>query len=111
MAQEKGTKPPLPKFRSLEEEAEFWETHSPFDFEGWKEVRQFKVARPLRHVLGLRLDAKTIDRLAEIGGRMGIGPSTLARIWIMERLSQVEVRESSVESRAGQRKGVGSGGP
>ncbi len=85
-----AAKPVIPKFRSREEESQFWETHSPLDYVGWQEAKQLRVARPLSHVLGVRLDAMTIDRLAEIGERMGIGPSTLARIWIMERLSEMD---------------------
>lgn len=85
----KEAKKQIPKFRSLEAEAEFWDTHSPLDYpEEWTEVKQVKVERPLGHVLGVRLDARTLDRLAAIGRKKGIGPSTLARIWIMERLAE-----------------------
>jgi hypothetical protein len=40
------------------------------------------------HVLAVRLDAKTIDRLAAVGRKKGIGPSTLARTWLLERLER-----------------------
>jgi len=82
------TKSRIPRFKTLEEEAEFWETHSTTEFEDeFKEVR-VKVARPLGHILAVRLDAHTIDRLAEIGRAKGLGPSTLARMWLLERLEQ-----------------------
>jgi hypothetical protein len=79
----------IPKFKSLDEEAEFWEKHSPLEFEDeWVEVKQVKVARPLSHVLAVRLDAKTLDRLAKLGHKKGMGPSTLARMWLLERLDR-----------------------
>jgi len=79
----------MPRFKSREEEAEFWDTHSPLDFEDeWVEVKRIKVARPLIHTLAVRMDAKTIDRLAAIGRKKGIGSSTLARMWLLERLDQ-----------------------
>ncbi|MDO8669843.1 MAG: CopG family antitoxin, partial [Dehalococcoidia bacterium] len=79
----------IPEFRSVEEEADFWESHSPLDYpDEWTEAKQTRVQRPLGHVLGVRLDAKTLDKLAGIGRNKGIGPSTLARIWIMERLME-----------------------
>ena len=77
----------LPRFKSRDEEAEFWATHSPLDYGEWEEVT-LEVARPLIHTLAVRLDAQTIDRLAAIGRRKGIGPSTLARMWLLERLDQ-----------------------
>lgn len=76
---------PIPKFKSYEEEADFWDTHSPLDYGTWKEVK-LEVVKPLEHILGVRLDAKTIDRLTEVGSEVGIGPSTLVRMWIMEKL-------------------------
>jgi hypothetical protein len=78
----------IPRFKNLDEEAEFWETHDTTQFEDeFKEVR-VKVARPLSHILAVRLDARTIDRLAEVGRAKGLGPSTLARMWLLERLEQ-----------------------
>jgi len=79
----------VPRFRSLEEEAEFWDAHSPLDYpDYWKEVKRVKVERPLDHILGVRLDAQVIGELADIARQKGIGPSTLARMWLMERLAQ-----------------------
>ena len=78
----------IPKFKTRDEAAEFWDTHSPLEYGEWKEVQRFEVARPLGHILGVRLDAKTIDRLAAVGRKKGIGASTLARMWLLERLEQ-----------------------
>lgn len=88
----KGKK--IPKFKSYEEEADFWDTHSPLDYGIWKEVK-IEVAKPLAHILGVRLDARTIDKLTELGGEMGIGPSTLVRIWVMEKLKTYSKKSSS----------------
>jgi len=77
----------IPRFKSREEEARFWDTHSPLDYGKWEEV-ELKVARPLGHILAVRMDAQTIDRLAAIGRKKGIGPSTLARMWLLERLER-----------------------
>ena len=79
---------PIPRFKSYEEEADFWDTHSPLDYGTWKEVK-LEVAKPLIHILGVRLDAKTIDQLVKLGNDMGVGPSTLVRIWVMEKLKSL----------------------
>lgn len=90
----KGKK--IPKFKSYEEEADFWDTHSPLDYGAWKEVK-LEVAKPLEHILGVRLDARTIDQLANLGQGMGVGSSTLVRMWIMEKLNS-SPRQKKVSS-------------
>ncbi len=76
------------RFKSREEEAEFWDTHDTTEFEDEFVEVKLEVARPLDHVLAVRMDAKTIDRLAAVGRKKGLGPSTLARMWLLERLEQ-----------------------
>lgn len=96
----KGKK--IPRFKSYEEEADFWDTHSPLDYGTWKEVK-LEFAKPLVHILGVRLDAKTIDLLAKLGGEMGIGPSTLVRMWVMEKLKSLarkSPKQAEVSSQA-----------
>lgn len=98
MPDRKAAQNRVPKFRSFEEEAEFWENHSPLDYpQDWIEVRDAKVQRPLGHILEVHLDAKTIDRLASIGRRKGMGPSALARLWLLERLAALEAHEQEAE--------------
>ncbi len=93
MATRKETPPRVPKFASLEEEAAFWDSHSPLDYPtDWVEEPAVKTERPLGHILGVRLDATTIDTLAALARRKGIGPSTLARMWILERLATEPVQ-------------------
>ena len=88
MAIAKKAKSRIPRFKSLEEEAQFWETHDTTEFEDEFVEVKLKVARPLIHTLAVRLDARTIDRLAAIARQKGLGPSTLARMWLLERLDQ-----------------------
>ncbi len=88
MATVRKTKGRIPRFKSREDEAEFWETHSTTEFEDEFEEVKLQVARPLIHTLAVRMDARTIDRLAAVGRKKGLGPSTLARMWLLERLDQ-----------------------
>jgi hypothetical protein len=86
----------VPTFVSDEEEAQFWDTHSPLDYpDSFKEERDVQVERPLEHTLAVRLDGETIDKLSGIARRKGIGPSTLARMWLMERLADLEDQKHS----------------
>ncbi len=93
---------PIPKFKSYEEEADFWDTHSTLDYGNWKEAK-LEFAKPLIHILGVRLDAKTIDLLSKLGDEMGVGPSTLVRMWVLEKLksfSRKSVRQAEIAPQA-----------
>ena len=48
--------------------------------------------RPLAHILAVRLDASTIAQLGDIGRKKGVGASTLARMWLLERLEREKGR-------------------
>lgn len=82
----KRKKSRIPNFKSYEEEANWWDTHDTTEFEDEFKPVKLEVVKPLIHILGVRLDAKTIDHLSELGNEMRIGPSTLVRMWIMEKL-------------------------
>ena len=77
----------IPRFKSSEEEAEFWDSHSPLDYGEWEE-EELEAARSLAHVLAVRLDGRTVKRLAATARKKGLGASTLARMWLLERLEQ-----------------------
>ena len=75
---------PLPPvFDTPEEEDEFWQTHSPLDFEhediGISAPRKF--ARP-EEKLTLRLSSQEQELLNRIAERMGEQPTDLARRYI-----------------------------
>ncbi len=82
----------IPKFRSREEEAKFWDSH---DLAGyWDEFRpvsvRFAKKLSLSEGITIRLDPKTLLALRSRAERDGIGPTTLARMWIIERLRDAE---------------------
>ncbi len=57
--------------------------------EAWNEsdeVVQIEVKQPLDKVIPVRLPAETWEQLRKEAKELGIGPTTLVRMWIMERL-------------------------
>lgn len=52
------------------------------------EVVQVEVKKPLDKVIPVRLSADKWEELRREAREMGIGPTTLARMWILERLRQ-----------------------
>ena len=81
----------IPKFKSIPEEAEFWDTHDFTEFMDELIPVKMKVAlgQPKEETLTVRLQTKLKERLASIASEMGVNTSTLARMWIVEKIKQV----------------------
>jgi hypothetical protein len=52
------------------------------------EVVQAEVKKPLDKVIPVRLSSEKWEELRHEAKELGIGPTTLARMWILERLRQ-----------------------
>lgn len=50
------------------------------------EVVELTATKPLDKVIPVRLPAGTWEKLRQAAKELGIGPTTLARMWIIERL-------------------------
>jgi len=85
----------VPKFKSIEEEANFWDTHSTEDFpDYWKPAPDIKFSKNLisvyKKVMPIRLDEQTKKAIEKVAKAKGIGTSTTARMLIRERLLQLK---------------------
>ncbi len=87
---ETGKKPRIPTFNSREEEARFWDTHDTADFEDEFEPVNVSFARNLSQGITVRFTPETLETLRATAKRKGIGPTTLARMWILERLEAID---------------------
>ena len=86
----------IPPFANEEEAAAFWDIHSPLDFPDHIEEAEVSIARSTRkRGLTVKLDQATIDRLTVVAEGKGIGPSTLARMWILEHLQALPSEPAS----------------
>lgn len=78
----------IPKFRSLEEERRFWDTHSVTEFPAELKPVKVEFTRPKKKLISLRLDVPQIESLKQIATHKGLGYLSLIRYWINERLSR-----------------------
>lgn len=81
---------PIPHFTSYKEEAEFWDRHSLADYwDTWEDVDiVFDLDKPREESLILRLQKSFKRALAKTAMRKGLNVSTLARMWLMEKLQE-----------------------
>ncbi len=79
----------IPKFKSDQEAAQFWDTHSLIEFEDDLELVKEKVfVKPEKQVMTIRVDKKLANALKIIAREKGINYSTLARMWLIERVKK-----------------------
>lgn len=78
----------IPDFKTYEEEAHFWDTHDITDFEDETEDVDivFELDKPRDETLVLRLQKNIKEKLEHIARSHGLNVSTLARMWLMEKL-------------------------
>jgi hypothetical protein len=77
--------PKLPKTDSIEELAQFWDTHDLTDFEGELE----EVTEPVfdsDSTFTVHLDPKKADAVRQIAESTGHPPAKLIQLWVDERI-------------------------
>lgn len=93
MKEKERVKMTIPEFASREEEAEFWDTHDFGDYWDETEAVDVKFSKNLTENLTVRLSTSALALLRREADEKGVGPSTLARMWIVEQLRRT--RESA----------------
>jgi predicted DNA binding CopG/RHH family protein len=89
MPKKKSTPPHrIPEFASIEEEAAFWDTHSTADYDAEFRPVRVRFAKRLSTGVTIRLDPDTLEKLRTLAHEKGIGPTTLIRMWVLERLGK-----------------------
>ena len=80
----------LPGFKSLHEEAVFWDTHSLtdyYDFSKMKRVRFVLEDSKKDKSLTIRLPSEVIDKVKATANNIGLSVSSLARMWFIEKIA------------------------
>lgn len=80
----------IPAFKTYEEEANFWDTHSITDFESQTEDVEiiFELDKPREESLVLRVQKGIKKTLNKMARTKGLNVSTLVRMWIMEKMQE-----------------------
>lgn len=78
----------IPKFKTYKEEVKFWDTHNITDFTDETEDVDiiFELDKPRNETLIVRLQKDFKDKLEKTARSKGLNVSTLARMWLTEKL-------------------------
>ena len=78
----------IPKFKTDEEAARFWEAHSFRDYHKDTEEAAIAFIRKPKRAITIRLDPDDIKSVEKIAQRKGLNYTSLLRMWIREHLTE-----------------------
>jgi hypothetical protein len=88
MAESKKVREPIPEhFATIEEAAEFWDTHDLADYWDLTEAVDFEVDLQHRRYL-VALDPELAEKLAGEARKRGLSTETLINLWLSEKLQE-----------------------
>ncbi len=76
----------IPKLKTDEEAAGFWETHSFEDYHRDKKESEIRFVKKPKKTIAIRLDPDDIKSVEKIAERKGLSYTSLLRMWIKEHL-------------------------
>lgn len=80
---------PIPPFKTLDEEAEFWDTHDVSNLGKVPLLSLPLLETEKEEIMTLRLQKSVKRRIEQVARKMGINASTLSRMWLIEKLSRI----------------------
>lgn len=80
----------IPKFKSEEEEREFWSTHDSTDYINWDKADQvtFSNLKPSVRKISLRLPETMIEELKLLANKRDVPYQSLLKIFLAERIEK-----------------------
>lgn len=89
MSKSKKQRDPIPEsFASIEEAAEFWDSHSTADYDDLMRDVHFKVDIQRRTFL-VPIEGRVAKEMTEIAEQEGLGLETLVNLWLREKLTEI----------------------
>ena len=78
----------IPRFETEEQEAEYWNSHSPLDLVAEPKAQKVRVRGAKDRPITVRLDSESRSKLDKLAAEQGLGPSSFARRILMSVIEQ-----------------------
>lgn len=78
----------ISQFETEEQEAEYWDSHSPLDLAAEPEAQKVRVRGVKDRPITVRLDSESRSKLDRLAAEQGLGPSSFARLILMSVIEQ-----------------------
>ncbi len=78
----------VPQFETEEQEAGYWDSHSPLDIIAEPKAQKVRVKGTKDKTITIRLDSESRSKLDRLAAEQGLGPSSFARLVLMSVIEQ-----------------------
>jgi antitoxin component of RelBE/YafQ-DinJ toxin-antitoxin module len=78
----------IPQFETEEQEAEYWDSHSPLDVIAEPRAQKVRVKGTKDKTITIRLDSESRSKLDRLAAEHKLGPSSFARLILMSVIEQ-----------------------
>jgi hypothetical protein len=78
----------IPRFETEEQEAEYWDSHSPLDLVAEPRAQKVRVRGTKDKVITVRLDSESRSKLDRLAAEQRLGSSSFARLILMSVIEQ-----------------------
>ncbi|MFI5271156.1 MAG: BrnA antitoxin family protein [Candidatus Saccharimonadales bacterium] len=81
---------PIPKFKSLDEEADFWDTHDSTEYVDWTKAKKtvFPNLKTSTESISLRLPSPLLARIKGLANEKDVPYQSLMKIFLSERVEK-----------------------
>lgn len=81
---------PIPKFKNIQEEAEFWDTHDTTDYLDWSNATKiaFPNLKPSTESISIRLPSSLLVNIKTLANKKDVPYQSLMKIFLSERITQ-----------------------
>lgn len=90
----------IPKFKSYEEMAEFWDTHSLADYWDQTEKADFEISSQLGHRYLVPVDRDILNRAQQIARTRGVSTESLVNLLLEQRLREIDIKTPRNDSKS-----------
>jgi predicted DNA binding CopG/RHH family protein len=79
----------IPEFKSVEQEAEFWDTHDSAEFIDWSKAERavFPNLKPTTESISIRLPSPLLARIKELANEKDVPYQSLMKVYLSERVN------------------------
>ncbi len=87
----------IPRFKSEDEEREFWASHDSAEYLDWRAAREVRLAKlkPTTRTISIRLPETMLEDLKVLANKRDVPYQSLLKMYVAERIAE-ELRQGKV---------------